>query len=829
MFSSLAEKTAKYKIPIIIVWIVLAGILTLLAPSLSEVGVTDDSQFLPKDTESAVASQLLSEKFAQSQSGTAGSATIVIHNPEKLTSQNTQEARTLADWLNSKSAPEVITGVVSVFASQALSSTLISQDQTTMMLQISLSSASSSATARQAVKDIRAYILSQHFESQIYVSGSAGISNDLLTSIQKTIDRATLVTIILVSVLLLLIYRSPVAIFVPLITIAVSYLVSRGIAGYMAGAGINISSLADAYLVVTLFGIGTDYCLFIVSRFKEELLRHDQAKAGIMAIKQIGPVILASAITVIVALLCLGISRFGMNRTSGFILAIGVAITLLAGLTLTPALISLFGKKLLWPGKFQNNGEPKEGLWTRIGRRIVNRPVVFAVPILIVLLLPYIALPGLRTSANIISQMPQDVESVAGYNILRTRFSAGELEPTNVLVESPAGLLKDAASLKAASSLGELIGSIDGVARVDFFSAPAKQLLELSQAAHSAGEDAAKGNLSQLSYFQTLGQKLQSLAVQYPGVLQSPNFQSLTASLTQLSTGAAQLLTPGSQNAATLAQISSLVNGIAGSLQALAAEFNLQTDTPFTTWLKSTYFSTDGTLARINVILKTDPYATESITALEGIHDSIHSSLSSSDLKGATIYFGGETASQSDILSVNNTDFLRVLALAVVGILIVSALLLRSLIAPLYMLITVLLNFGATMGIATWLFLDVLGHSSIIYMLPIFVYVLLVAVGSDYNIFLVSRIREESQKRTLKEAVSTSVTNTGGVITACGIILAGTFGALTTASLQLVFQVGAAIAIGVLIDTFLVRAIVIPSLAAMIGRWNWWPSKLFRR
>ncbi len=829
MFSYLAEKTSKYKIIIITLWIILAGLFTFFAPSLSEAGITDDSQFLPSDTESALANQLLDKKFNQSQTTSAGSVTIVFHNPDQLSAKNSQEAKALVDWLTSENAPKSITTVVSVFTNQALTPTLISQDQTTMMLQVYLSSASSSAPAREAVEDIRTYVHSHQFESQVYVSGSAGISHDLLASIQNTIDRATLVTVILVVVLLLLIYRSPVAIFVPLITIGVSYLVARGIGGYMAASGINISSLADAYLVVTLFGIGTDYCLFIVSRFKEELVRHDRAEAGVMAIRQIGPVILASAVTVIVALLCLGISRFGMNRTSGFVLAIGVAVTLLAGLTLTPALVSLFGKKLLWPGKFQSKNNPEEGFWARTGGRITRRPVVFAVPILIILLLPYIALPGLRTSANILSHIPQDVESVAGYNIMLTRFAAGELEPSYILIESPASLLADTDSLDAVSALGQALNTADGVSRVDYFSAPVKNLLNMSQASRAAGEAAARGDFSQISFFQTTGQYLQSLAIQYPGILQSPNFIAVTSSLTQLSGNASQLLAPGSQAAVVLPQINSLINEVARALQMLAGEFNLQVDTPFTTWLKNTYFSNDGTIARLNVILKTDPYAAESIDILSELHALVKDNLDSSTLKGASVYFGGETASQSDILSVNDADFLRVLGLAVIGIFIVSAVLLRSLIAPLYMLITVLLNFGATLGIATWLFLDILDHSSAIYMLPIFVFVLLVAVGSDYNIFLVSRIREEAEYRTLKEAVAVSVANTGGVITACGIILAGTFGSLTTAPLQLVFQVGAAIAIGVLIDTFLVRAILIPSLATLIRRWNWWPSALSRK
>ncbi|HSW59010.1 MAG TPA: MMPL family transporter, partial [Dehalococcoidales bacterium] len=131
-------------------------------------------------------------------------------------------------------------------------------------------------------------------------------------------------------------------------------------------------------------------------------------------------------------------------------------------------------------------------------------------------------------------------------------------------------------------------------------------------------------------------------------------------------------------------------------------------------------------------------------------------------------------------------------------------------------------------GIATWLFIDVLNQASVIYMLPIFVFVILVAVGADYNIFLVSRIREEVHSQNLREAICTAVSRTGGVITSCGIILAGTFASLTTAPLQMVFQVGGAIAIGVIIDTFLIRALLIPAIARVVGRWNWWPSRLSR-
>lgn len=830
MFARFARFASKYKALIIILWLAIAIILFAFAPDISRVGVIEDSQFLPQNTGSAQALKLLDTKFSPAVQGPAGSALIVIYDPHGLSSQDNQQARSLYDWLTSKNAPAAVSGVVSVFENDALRSTLISQDQTAMLMDIQLSVISTGDAARQAVQDIRTYVQSQFPGSQIYVTGNAGISNDLLTSIRETIDKATLVTILLVIVLLLIIYRSPVAIFVPLITIGISYLVARGIVGYAASWGVKISTLMDAYLVVMLFGIGTDYCLFMVSRFKEELLRNEHLTATVESFRHIGPVILASATTVIVALLCLVISKFSMNQTTGIALAIGVAVTLLASLTLTPALISLFGRRLLWPARFQARGPSLDGLWTRIGRQLVRHPAFFAVPIILLMVVPYLALRNINTSADMLSQMPQNLGSVTGFNILRSHFPSGEISPAYVLIESPQGSLLQTGPLKQIAATAESIQKIKGVASVEYFSAPAPELLTWSQDSRNAVNAAAQGSLSRLSFFSSLGNNLQGLAVSYPGVLKSSNFNQAVANLQQISAFAAQLQSGGTQNtAAILSEISRAGSDIAGDLQALSAEFDLQGKTPLTAWLQAEYFSEDGSIARINVVLQNDPYSPAAINTIKEIRDSVPAAIQSTPLANSSVYVGGETATQADILAVNDTDFLRVLALAIVGILIVTIILLRSLLAPLYMVVTVVFNFGATLGISTWLFLDVLKQDSITYMLPIFIFIILIAVGSDYNIFLVSRIREESHKLPLKEAISHAVANTGGVITACGIILAGTFGTLMLAPLQLVFQIGAAIAIGIIIDTFLIRALVIPSLATLAGRWSWWPSGLFKK
>jgi RND superfamily putative drug exporter len=830
MFIRLANFTARYKFAIIIFWIALSLVLLFLAPSLSSVGVTDDTQFLPRDTESIQAQKLLEERFPGSTADSSGSAVLVMHNPAGLTESDRQIIAALYNWLQSPSAPPVISRIQAVPVSSALQAVLESADGTTQLMYLSFSVASASTEARQAVEDIRSFITTLPPGPEIYLTGNAGVSADALTSIHQTINKATLVTVLLVVVLLLLIYRSPVAMLVPLLTIGAAYLVARGAAGFIAGAGVSVSSLVDAYLVVTLFGIGTDYCLFMVSRFKEEILKNDIRTAGSLTLRRIGPVILASAATVVVALLCLGISRFGMNRTSGYILAIGVVITLLAGLTLTPALIALLGKKLLWPARLTGGQGRVSGFWHRLGQRVTARPWFFVLPIVIVLLVPYLALGGLRYSSSLIHQMPSDMGSVAGYELYEQHFPTGQMNPEFLLVELPPGQVYQQDYLPALQSLSAELQKLDGVTGVRFFASPAADLSGRAAQVQALAAGLSPATLSQLSSLSQVGQELQDLAVAYPGLVQSVYFQSALAKIQEMSTALAAFnpLTLG-DSSQLLEMVRAQLTDIGSQLAALASEFNLELDSAFSAWLKSVYLSADETLVRLDILLDCDPYSSQALDLIPQLRQTASESLSAAGLGATVCYLGGTAADQADILAVNDSDFVRVLILAVAGILIVTAVLLRSLIAPLYMIITVLLNFGATLGISTWLFLDLLHQSALIYMLPIFVFVILVAVGADYNIFLVTRIREESTVKPLKEAIRDSVANTGGVITSCGIILAGTFATLTTASLQMVFQVGAAIAIGVLIDTFLVRAVLIPSLAGLIGRWNWWPSRLFRR
>jgi RND superfamily putative drug exporter len=831
MYAFLARFSNRFKWWVVLLWVVLAVTLFLVAPKLSKVGVTDQSQFLPQDTESATATAILKEKFAASSQTAPASGLIVFYNANGLSETDMQQAQQLHDWLVSDAAPQIITSIVSVFESDALRSTLISSDGTTMLMSMDFSVGAMDASSKATIAQIRTYISDNFPSSEIYFSGDAGLLNDLFDSVQETIARTTLVTIILVTILLLIVYRSPVAVLLPLITIGCSYLISLGILGYMAQAGMMVSTLAEAYLVVIIFGVGTDYCLFLVSRFREELLTSERGQAQELSLRHIGPVIAASALTVVVAFLALGISRFGMNQTTGYALALGVGLTLVAGLTLTPALISIFGKYVFWPSKNQAVRSGGRFGWKSIGKWVSVHPVFVAVPIIALLAVPYLAIPQMTLSAGIANQMPKSVESVTGFNIFTTHFPGGEFSPLYLMVQLPSGDVFDQANLKPLAEVASALAAVPSVAGVDYYAAPAAGLNALAgqlAAINAQIEQGVLPDATALAVMQSLAGTLQALPLQYQGIVQSSNFVQAAGGLQQLQPTLAALPTTAPEGIPQLlAQMQTMLSAISSGLNGLVGEFNLESSGHFTAYLVSSYFSTDRTVSRLNVVLEGDPYASSATGTVSLLRKAAEDSIKSASINPARSFLGGEAATRADILDINNSDFGRVTGLTVIGVLAGIVLLMRSLLAPLYMVLTVLLNYGATLGIATWLFLDVMKKDSIIYMIPLFVFVILVALGADYNIFLMSRIREEAHKVPMKKAVENAVGGTGGVITACGIILAGTFATLLTSSLGVVFQIGAAISIGIIIDTFLVRALLVPALATLLGRWGWWPSALF--
>jgi RND superfamily putative drug exporter len=238
--------------------------------------------------------------------------------------------------------------------------------------------------------------------------------------------------------------------------------------------------------------------------------------------------------------------------------------------------------------------------------------------------------------------------------------------------------------------------------------------------------------------------------------------------------------------------------------------------------LGKVFFSSDATATRLYVILTPEPYSNEALKVSDGVRQAAEQSIANT---GLGVYISGSSAAFADIQQISGEDFVRVLILTAAGVLLVMMILLRSVAAPLYLVLTVLLSYGSTLSLTVVVFQILLGQGGLNLLIPTMILVLLVALGADYNIFLMSRVREETTGKNFVEGLVSATSRTGAIITSCGIVLAGTFATMMLSPMSILLQVGAAVAFGVLLDTFVIRGMLVPAIARLLQRRNWWPSR----
>ena len=969
MFRRFGHLVVPLRIPILLLWIALALFLGLTAPSISEVASSNQTSFLPAAANSIAARTLEAEKFAAS--GSASTGLLILTREGGLTAADRGFAEAIHNWLLSPEGPAIVQDVVSVFSHPEQANTLVSPDSAAMLMKVNLT-----VEAFQPVVDEATYVIRERVEQgkpdglAVHFTGEAGLGTDLVDSIVESTERTTIVTVILVIALLFIIYRSPLAVLIPLITITLAYLVSRGVLGYLTEAGWQISSLLDTYMVVLVFGAGTDYSLFFISRFREELAHHSAYEAAVRSVQRIGAVISASAITTMVGLSALGFARFGLVKTMGPGLAVAVGITLLAGLTLTPALLSLFGRHLFWPRKTSVENTQPSAFWIRVSSLVAIRPLIPVIVISVLLAIPYLGLLQYRENLSVVGSLPNTTDSRQGFDAIAGHFPQGEFAPAVVLLQLPDSTdLASTPHLRALAELQDRLLALDSVDRTrsildpigdgstDAFKVPTQlDQISASLLAPTVGGERTPAQQANeaVSQVGVIERYVEELAAAFPDVAQGTQFAQAREALASFSTAAAALrtqahpttqlrqmaqqlrqppptqeaITPATtlapvgrylaelseafpeviaqpaygeaaqlleefrlleQNAAASSSLSTqqrlaqqsqfqaLSGGIATQLDQLAGYFAGRPDAAFlpsdlaaqqgeqnplggatrdlaeafsglreafSTYphpyliprtlpgveeaseaIAPLFFSEDKTTIRFFVILGEDPLSAGAISTLDKIREALRQDRPG-PLASASAFVGGATAESADTKSVVRGDLQAVGIITVVGIFAVLAILLRSLVAPLYLVGTVVFSYGSSLGLSTLLFQGILGHEGVYYLLPLMVMVMLIALGADYNVFLVHRIREESAALPLREGVRIATARTGAIITAAGLILAGTFAALTAAPLQFLFQMGAAIALGILIDALVVRSLLVPGIVTLVGKANWWPASI---
>ncbi len=683
---------------VVLLWILLVGALASVAPALEDVENNAGANDPPASSESVQAAELAAREFPRQE----GTPAIVVVRGADSTETTAAVDRIVASIDGARADNPSIAAVITAGGSDR--DDLRTADGTGEMIVVPVTGDPTDTTFQDTVGTLRELVGAAAGSVDAAVTGPAGIATDTVKVFSSGDKILLFGTILLVAVILLLIYRSPVLVVVALAGVGVAMRLAETVGAMTADAGwVDVSSQTASIMTVLLFGVGTDYALIVTARYREALaVETDRSAAMMRALRGITESIVSSVSTIVLAMLALLVAVSPALRGFGPYLALGVASMGLVAFTFTPALMLLFGGRLFWPSSTRAAAGRVGGrIWERVADLVERSPRTVVLSTLIGLLVMTAGLAGYRESFDFISGFRIDTQSEQGRDMIADAFGPGEIAPSTVYVTVP-----DGTPTPDWTAIGSHLADVDGVART--------------------GAQPAVGS--------------------------------------------------------------------------------------------------NGTTAAFEVVFTDNPYGPEALDRVDTLAATAESAAIAAGIDDARVVVGGESAHAADIRAALDRDNLVVAVLVLVVVAAVLALLLRSVLAPLYLMGTLVLSFTATLGLTTFITVTVLGDAGIGNRVTVYILVFLVALGVDYTIFLMSRYRQESTTHPPRVALRIALTRTGGVISSAGLILAATFAVLTTQPIRELFQFGLAMAIGILLDTFVVRPLLVPAIMRLLGDRALWPS-----
>jgi RND superfamily putative drug exporter len=687
MFGRLGRLVVHNPWKVIAVWVLAAIAISAFAPTIADVTNQEQGNFLPNRYESVKAQELAKKAFALTNDSTA---TIVVKRTDSgpLTAADQSTVGQLAQRIQAAKIDRV-TGVVT--GPQA-----VSPNKKVQLVNVGLKGLANDKSVLDSVKKLRE-------TAKPMLAGTP-----LALAVSNALVIIGITTVVLIIGLLLLIYRSPIAALLPIVTVGIVVAISPRLIAIVAKAtGLQADQSLQIILTIVLFGVGTDYILFLLFRYRERLRAgEDKKQALVSAVARVGEVIASAAGAIIIAFCALLLAVFGAFKSLGPGLAIAVAVMALAAVTLIPAVVSLLGPKVFWPSKSWQR-VPKGTAFQRLGKFTGRRPAVVALAsggVMIALALSALAM---KTDFDQTGQLPSNTESSQGFKDLQAGFPAGALNPTTVYLRADSG------------------------------------------------------------------QKLDSAAVeQFAGALKAVP-------------GVGQIMAAGQTGA-------------------------------------SAAISPDGTAAKIDLLLNDSPYSNGALKlAGKTLRDVAHARAPA----GTTALVGGVSSIFADIQNANSRDLKVIFPVAGLLIALILALMLRSVVAPVYLMVTVVLGFFSTLGATVIAFQGIGSRPGLSFQLPIILYLFVVAIGTDYNILMIARLREEARAgNDPRTSAHLAVEHGGPSVGSAGLILAGTFASMMLAGIAFLSEMGFAVSIGIVISAFIMAMFLVPSLTALLGHKAWWPG-----
>lgn len=926
---SIARLTARYAVVIVGLWLLAAAIANLAVPQLERVVDAHARSFMPPGAPSAVAASRAAQLFNQTPSNNF--VYVVLERDQRLTPPDRQFYDAMTTSLGSDQRH--VYAVTDLWSQPATAAGAQSADGKAVSVMVRLAGMLGTAQARDSVNAVRGTV--QKFAPppglEVHVTGPGATIVDEFSAIDRQMLGITAATIGLILLLLLVVYRSPIAAAIPLISVGVALTLARAVVAALGQANmVEVSLFSVALMAAMTLGAGTDYAIFLVGRYHEGR-RHGIAPAQALtqAYRSIAPVVIGSALTVSVALACLVFAQVGSFRSAGLPCAIGILATMVAALTLTPALMSLAIRR----GYLEPRVSKTARRWRRVGTTVARWPGPILVAALGVTLLIALPLASLRIGFNEPAATPSSTDSNRGYASANRHFPPNALLPDVVAIQAdhdlrnPAGLIaieritrhimavpgvravqsasrpdgkvpEQATLSYQAGVLGRQFGDtmdsltqrLKRVAELDNALAQTQVavdglgnglrggsagLADMSGAAEDmrAGMDGLQRNVTTVSGYLD---PLRDFVGRTPECATNPicstvdrvlqPVDSLVQTSARLDSGAAKL-TNGSSTAATamatlpqsvismktalgqarsathdllglsdtlgpqLRQLTDYMNEIATQFQgSAAADFYMPqralTDPRYTTALNH-LISQNGRAAYLLVYGDGSEWGGEGAKRAEQVRAAIKEATKEGTLTPTEVDLAGVGPVTADLQRFVAGDTTLLVGAALVLIFLIVTMMLRSPVAGLVVVGTVVTSFASAIGASVLIWQHLLHHDLHWAVAPI-AFIALIAVGADYNLLLALRIKHEAAAG-LRTGIIRAFGGTGGVVTIAGVIFGLTMLALLTSSVLSIAQIGTTIAVGLLLDTLVVRAFIVPSIVALLGRWFWWPSPLPRR
>jgi RND superfamily putative drug exporter len=919
-----ARTIHRFSVPIILAWLAIIVILSIGVPSLDQVEKEHSVSLNPTDAPSFKAAQRVTEDFKESQSG--GTAMIVLEGQQPLG----DEAHKFYDRLirQLQDDPKHVQHIQNFWGDELTRGAAQSADGKAAYVQLGLSGNPGEALGTESVEAIQHIVGRTPAPPGVkaYVTGPAAIAVDMIHSGDRTIATVTALSVAVIFIMLLLVYRSIITVILLLLTVGIELQAARGIVAFLGHHEvIGLTTLAVNMLISIGIAAGTDYGIFFIGRYQEaRQAGEDRVSAFYTTYRGVAKVVLGSGLTIAGAVFCLSFTRLPYFYALGVPCAVGVVVAVAVALTLVPAVLTV-GSRF---GLFEPKRKIKVRGWRRVGTAIVRWPAPILVATLAVALLGLLTLPGYKPSYDDQKFIPKNIPANLGFEAAARHFPQSAMMAPEILMVEADHDLRNPADFLVLNKLAKAVLAVPGISKVQAVTRPEGTpldhatipfMLSMQQAGQQQFMHFQKERMNDMvKQAEMLGETIKIMQRMY-GLLQqmvatmhdvvgkthemqditnelrdhiadfedtwrpirsyfywekhcydipicwsirsifdtldgvdalTDKLRDLVADLDQINVIMPQLLTQFPEMIQIMQSMRTMMltmhstmSGVFGQMDdnssnstAMGKAFDTaKNDDSFYLppdifknsdfkRVMNIFLSPDGKAVRMLISQKGDPASPEGISRVDPIKSAAEEALKGTPLENSKIHLAGTAAMVRDLVVGSRYDLAIAGIAALCLIFIVMLIIIRSFVAALVIVGTVLVSLGASFGLSVFVWQYMLGlqiHWTVLVMSVI----VLLAVGSDYNLLLVARMKEEIGAG-INTGIIRAMGGTGKVVTNAGLVFAFTMGSMVVSDLRSIAQVGSTIALGLLFDTLVVRAFMTPSIAALLGRWFWWPQRV---